>query len=214
MIFQNRKEAGRILSTYLMAYKKKKETVVLGLARGGVLVASEIAKALSLPLNAVVPRKIGAPDQPELAIGALAEDGETFFNRDLIDLIGVTPAFIAAGVAQEQKIAHERLLRYRQAAPLQDLKDKTTLLVDDGIATGATMLVEIQSLRKQKIGRIIAAVPVASLEGWKLMKKMADEVVCPHISDDFLGISSFYQEFAQVDDETVVAVLQQAQTWQ
>ena len=214
MIFQNRKDAGRILSTYLMAYKKKKEALVLGLARGGVLVASEIAKILSLPLNAVVPRKIGAPENPELAIGALAEDGEMFFNRELIDLIDVAPAFIAEEVKQEQKIAKERLSRYRQVAPLQDLKDKTILLVDDGIATGATMQVEIQSLRKQKVKRIIAAVPVASREGWKLIKKMADDVVCPHISDDFLGISGFYQEFAGVDDETVIAILQQAQTWQ
>lgn len=207
MIFRDRKEAGQILSSYLTAYRKKKDAIVLGLARGGVVVASEISKALSLPLNVLVPRKIGAPGNPELAIGALAEDGEILLNPEIVDFVGATPSFIRQEVEKERKVANERLSRYRKVAPLGEIKGKTVLLVDDGVATGATLLVEMQSMRKKGVAHMVIAVPVSSVEAWRKIQALADEAICPNIEASFLGVSSFYREFAQVEDAEVLSLL-------
>lgn len=207
MIFQNRQQAGRHLSAWLAAYKKQANAIVLGLARGGVVVAYEIAKALSLPLNVLVPRKIGVPDNPEVAIGAISEDGEIFLNQEIVDLEGISPSLIQREIEKEKRIAGERISRYRKAAPLGNLKGKTILLVDDGIATGATVLVEIQSLRKKGVAKIIVASPVAASEAWNKIKAAADAAVCLDIRADFFGVSAFYREFDQVQDETVLLLL-------
>lgn len=208
MIFQDRKEAGQILSSYLAAYKNQKDVVVLGLARGGVVVAYEIAKALSLPCNVIVPRKLGAPGQPELAIGALAEDGTVFLNADIVDLVGASPTWIDQEIESQKKLIQQRLALYRRVAPLKNLEGKIILLVDDGIATGATMLVQIQALKKKGVKKIVAISPVSSADAWHKIKALADEAVCPYVLEDFLGVSSFYREFDQVEDEMILALLQ------
>lgn len=207
MIFQNRQQAGRQLSARLAAYKQRADAIVLGLARGGVVVAYEIAKALSLPLNVLVPRKIGVPDNPEVAMGAISEDGEILLNQEIVDLAGISPSLIQREVEKEKRIAGERISRYRKVAPLGNLKGKTILLVDDGIATGATILVEILSLRKQGVAHIIVASPVAASEAWDKIKAAADAAVCLDIRADFFGVSAFYREFDQVQDETVLLLL-------
>ena len=207
MIFQDRKEAGRLLSSHLAAYKSRADAIVLGLARGGVVVAYEIAKALLLPLNVLVPRKIGVPDNPEVAMGAISEDGEILLNREIVDLAGVSQSLIHQEIEKEKRIAKERILRYRKVAPLGNLKGKTILLVDDGVATGATILVEIQSLRKKGVARIVVASPVAAVEAWEKIKAAADEAVCLNVREDFFGVSGFYREFDQVEDERVLLLL-------
>ncbi len=203
MIFQNRKHAGEILSSHLSAYKGKENAIVLGLARGGVVVAHEIAKELSLPLNVLVPRKLGAPENPEFAIGAVAENGEVFLNPDA----ALSHALLKEEVEKKKQEAQEILSRYRKSFPLETLKGKTVLLVDDGIATGSTFLAEIQSLKKQGVGSIVAAVPVAAVDAWQKIKALVDEAVCPSVEEDLQGISRFYQEFSQVTDEIVFSIL-------
>lgn len=208
MIFKDRSDAGRQLAKKLISYKGLSDTIVLGLARGGIVVAYEVAKALSLPLNVLVPRKIEAPDNPELALGAIAEDGELILNEEIIGYLKVPPSLVRIAAQRAKALSHERLSRYRRFAPLGDLKEKTAIVIDDGIATGATMLVEIQSLRKQKIRKIIAAAPIASPKAWTTIQQVSDEAICLHVSADFLGISQFYLDFAQVEDETVQSLLQ------
>ena len=208
MIFQNRSDAGKQLAQKLLSYKAKKNAIVLGLARGGVLVAYEIAKALVLPLNVLVPRKIGAPDNPELALGAVAEDGEVWRNESVIQFLGVSDAAIREATNQARQAAKERLAQYRKIAPLGDLKGKTVLLVDDGIATGASMLVAIQSLRKQGVKTIVAAAPVAAADAWAVIRAASDEAVALLILESFRGISQFYLDFSQVEDERVLRLLQ------
>src|SRR3990167_2196943 len=196
--FRDRKDAGERLSALLVHYKKDKSALVLGLARGGAIVAHEIAKALLLPLNVIVPRKLGAPNNPELAIGAVAEDGETWLNDELIAIIGVSPPFIQEEIERQKKIIERRLQLYRKGAGLGDLKGKTVILVDDGIATGATMLVEIQHFRKMG-SRIVVAAPVAAREPWLEIQKLADEAICLDVEETFYGISAFYESFSQVE---------------
>lgn len=207
MIFRDRTDAGKQLARKLLSYKKRVDTVVLGLARGGVVVAYEIAQELSLPLNVLVARKIGAPDNPELAIGAVAEDGEVLLDQRLIQLTGASPSFVQEAIRSAKQLANRRLAQYRQVAPLGDLQGKSIILVDDGVATGATMLVEIQSLRKKGTEKIIAAVPVAARESWDVILAACDDAVCLDVEETFMGISEFYDSFPQVEDATVLSLL-------
>lgn len=208
-MFLNRNEAGKKLTLLLSSYKKKPDTLVLGLARGGVVLAYEIAKALSLPFNLVIPRKIALPIYPELALGAVSEEGEVLLNDELIDGIGASATEIQHAVEVGKKEILERSKRYRKVAPLENVKGKTIILVDDGVATGFTMLAEIQSLKVKKVKKIVAASPVASTRAWKMIQKMSDEAICLEVTDDFSGISQFYADFSQVDDAMVLSILQQ-----
>ena len=207
MMFQDRSDAGKQLAQKLLPYKAQKNTIVLGLARGGVVIAYEIAKTLSLPFNVLVPRKIGAPNCPELAIGAVAEDGQVWLNKSLIQILGLSDAWVQEAAALAKQVGNERLKLYRKAAPLEDLKGKTVLLIDDGIATGATMLAEIQSLRKQGVKAVITITPVASKETWNLIRVVSDEAIALLVPENLQGISQFYINFGQVEDETVLELL-------
>ena len=204
-MFANRQQAGQRLATALAQYKEKEKTIVAGLARGGVVVAFEVAKALHLPLHVVVPRKIGAPDQPELALGAIMEDGEGVFNQSLIEDLSVSESYLKSEIEKERARAKERLKLYH--APPPPIQGATVILVDDGIATGATMLAVIQSMRKANAHRIIAATPVASSDALDRIGKAADAVVCLECPADLFSISMFYQEFDPVEDQTVINLL-------
>lgn len=160
--FKDRRDAGRLLAQALQKYKNHKDAVVLGLARGGVVVAYEVANALSLPLNVIAPRKIGAPGMPELAIGSIMDTGEVIFNKAIIQMLNVSLNYLEKEIELEKQKAQQRINLYRQYAPLPNLQDKTVILVDDGIATGATMLVAIQGMRKAQVKHVVVAVPVAS----------------------------------------------------
>ena len=210
MLFYDRHEAGRLLAAKLSQYKGQKNTLVLGLARGGVVVAFEVAKILSLLLNVVTPRKIGAPGNPELALGSIMENGEGVFNHSIIRMLGVSQNYIAHEIEKEKLRAQQRLSLYRQYAPLPDIKNQTVILVDDGIATGSTMLASVKAMRQAEAKHIVVAVPVAASDSLKYIEEAADEVVCLHSREDFIGVGMYYRVFAQTDDEEVVRLLQEA----
>jgi putative phosphoribosyl transferase len=210
MLFYDRKDAGHLLAAKLSLYKGKKETLVLGLARGGVVVAYEVAKELSLPLNVVTPRKIGAPGNPELALGSIMENGEGIFNESIIRVLGVPQHYIAHEIEKEKARAIQRLALYRQYAPLPKVKNSTVILIDDGVATGSTMLTAIKAMREAGAKIIVAAAPVSSTDAYELMKKAADKVVCLHVREDFIGVGMYYRNFSQTEDEEVVQLLKEA----
>ncbi|MFI5342683.1 MAG: phosphoribosyltransferase [Chlamydiales bacterium] len=207
MFFYDRHDAGRQLAEQLKKYKGQKDAIVLGLARGGVVTAYEVAKLLSLPLNAIVPKKIGAPGNPELAIGAIMENGEAVFNDSIIRMLGIPQNYIERTTKEKQIQAQERAALYRRYAPLPTIKGHTVILVDDGIATGATMLASVKGMRKEEAKHIVVAVPVASTDSLLLIEKMADEVVCLDSEEDFGAVGFFYQNFSQTEDEEVIKLL-------
>lgn len=209
-MFYDRQEAGRLLSLRLNNFRNHPNALVLGLARGGVVVAYEIAKHLSLPLNVVVPKKLGAPINPELAIGAIMENGEGIFNDSIIRMLSISPKFIEREIEERKATAQARGARYRQYAPLPDIKGHEVILVDDGAATGATMLAAIKAMRKEKASLVIVAIPVASVEALNLIENVADEVYCLESSEDFGAVSLFYENFSQTEDEEVIKLLKEA----
>lgn len=210
MHFYDRHAAGRQLAKSLMSYAGQKDTLVLGLARGGVVVAFEVAKALSLPLNVVVPRKIGAPGNPELALGSIMEDGEGVFNERIINMLRVSKAYLHKEIESEKLRAHQRLALYRQHAPMPDVKDHTIILVDDGIATGSTMLASIKAMRLANAQKVVVAVPVSSSDAMHLMEENSDEVISLYCPEDFFGVGQFYTLFSQTDDKEVIELLKEA----
>jgi putative phosphoribosyl transferase len=207
MLFKDRQDAGRQLALQLLKYKNQPDTVVLGLARGGVATAAEVAAGLSLPLNVVIVRKIGAPGNEELAIGAIAEQGEGIFNDHLIGLLGVSSDYLKKEIERQKRILKERLILYRGKSSSLDLKDKTVVLVDDGIATGASMRVAIASIRHAGVKRIVLAVPVAAPDSLKKISKEVDETVCLSSPAFFEAVGSFYRVFDQTTDEEVIQLL-------
>ena len=206
MIFKDRRDAGRQLASRLHHYKDKKDTLVIGLARGGVVTAHEIAQELHLPLGVIIVRKIGAPANEELALGAITETGEGIFNEHLITLLGVSRDYLKKEVEKEKKIASARRALYLQKSP-PDLKDQTVLLVDDGIATGASMRVAVKSVKSQRAKRIVLAVPVAAPDSLRLLEKEVDEVVCLYSPEHFEAVIAFYKSFDQTSDEEIVRIL-------
>ena len=208
MFFKDRRDAGEKLISSLLPYQKAAHTLVLGLARGGVVVADAVAKGLSLPLNVVVPRKIGAPWQKELAIGAIAEGGQVFLNERLIQILGVPQEYLEAEIAHEQQVALERIKRFRKNLPLPDLKGWQVLLVDDGIATGATMLAVIESMRKLGAKKIIVAVPTSSVDAYNAVESSADEVISLIVDPAFQAVGQYYDSFDQTEDDEVINILQ------
>jgi putative phosphoribosyl transferase len=210
--FKNREEAGQKLATLLSHYKKKKDTLVLGLARGGVVVAKEIAKILLLPLQALVPRKLGSPGNPELALGAVTEFGDCFFNGSLIKTLDISQDYLDQEIETQKAKIQKRISLFQKEKPWEDVKGKTVILVDDGMATGATMIAEIQSMRQQKVKHLVLAIPVASLESWEAIQPLADEPYCLCIEPYFLGVSGFYIDFSEVTDENVLSLLHSEHT--
>lgn len=207
MLFQNRREAGGKLAQALKKYKNSPRTIILGLPRGGVVVAAEAAKILNLPLDIIVPRKIGAPGNSELAIGAIGEEGEGVFNQELINYFGISLKYIKTETAKEKSEAERRLKLYRGDKPPLNLKGATTILVDDGLATGATMLAAIKSARLKGAEKVIVAVPVSPPDTLEKIQSAADEVICLAAPSFFGAVGNFYQEFGQVEDEEVIKIL-------
>ncbi|MDQ1280608.1 MAG: putative phosphoribosyl transferase [Thermoproteota archaeon] len=207
--FRNREEAAKKLVSELLEYRWK-NPMILAIPRGGVVVAYEIAKALNAPLDLIIPRKMGAPGNPELAIGAVTEDGTTILNQRLVEDLGIAKDFIELEKANQIQEIKRRTKAYRSDSPLPDLKNKTIILVDDGIATGATMKAAIRSVRKQNPLFIIVAIPVAPPDTVKELSKEVDKLVCPVVFEPFFAIGQFYEDFSQVSDEEVIRLLKLA----
>lgn len=207
MIFHNRIEAGKKLAQELKIYREKSNGIVIGLPRGGVVVAHEVARILGLPLDVIVPRKIGAPGNKEFAIGAIAEDGQGVFDEKSISELKISKKYITQEIQIEQQEAARRLLLYRRDKPLLQLQDKIVILVDDGVATGATMRAAIQSARAKKASRIIVATPVIAQDTFEKIQKEADKVIALHAPLFFGAVGMFYRQFDQTEDAEVIALL-------
>jgi putative phosphoribosyl transferase len=207
MLFKDRRDAGRQLVSRLSKYKDQKDVIVLGLARGGMVVAYEIASGLNVSLNVVVVRKIGAPGNEELALGAIAEHGEGVFNEHLAGILGVSQDDLGKEVERQKKILKERLDRYRGNTLSPSLKGKTVILVDDGIATGASIRVAIKSVRDADAKKIVLAVPVAAPDSLSKIQKEVDEIVCLSSPVFFEAVGAFYRAFEQTSDEEVIHLL-------
>lgn len=212
-MFRDRSDAGRQLAQRLGHLKDQQNPpVVLGLPRGGVVVAAEIARELGAPLDVLVVRKIGAPQQPELAIGAVT-DGERpqyVLNQDLIDGLGVTPVYLNAEIAQQFMEVRRRQEDYRRGREPVPIADRVVIVVDDGIATGATVRAGITTLRRMDPARLVLAAPVAAPEPLDELRKLVDEVVCLSSPMNFMAVGRFYANFDQTTDQQVIALLEEA----
>lgn len=205
--FEDRAEAGAFLATKLMHYGQRDDVMVLGLPRGGIPVAYPIAQALGAPLDVFVVRKLGVPGQKELAMGAIAMGGVIILNHDLIEAMHIPQAEVDAIVRQEKLELLRREHLYRGNRPPAIIQDRTVILVDDGLATGATMWAAIVALRKLEPARIVVAVPVASEQTCDAFRDEVDELVCPFTPDPFLAVGVWYDNFSQTTDEQVRELL-------
>lgn len=211
MLFHDRRDAGRQLAAAL-GHLKPERAIVLGLPRGGVVVASEIARALDVAMDVLIVRKLGAPDQPELAIGAVTNGAPpaVVLNEDLIRQIGVAPSYLNAEIARELDEVRARQSRFRRGRPPLELATRTIIVVDDGIATGATVRAALKALRQFSPARIVLAAPVAAAESLDELELLADETVVLHAPHNFMSVGRFYLNFEQTTDEEVVALLDNA----
>ena len=204
--FRDRQEAGRFLADELK-YLSGKEVVVLGIPRGGVIVAGEVARILNAKLDIVLSRKLGAPDNPELAIGAIAEDGKLFLNEELALRVGADKEYIEAEKARQLLEIENRVKRFRTVKPKIPLKGKTVIVTDDGAATGLTMQAALMILRQEKPANLIAALPVGAADAVESLADYADEVVVLRVPDYLGAIGQFYLDFSQTSDEEVLGIL-------
>jgi predicted phosphoribosyltransferase len=206
-MFRDRREAGRVLAGLLGAYRGREGVVVLGLPRGGIPVAWEVAAALGAPLDAFVVRKLGAPGHEEFAIGALAAGGRVVVNDDLLRALRVTPQQLRNVAEREGRELIRREAAYRAGRPPVDVAGKTVVLVDDGLATGASMFAAIQALREADPAEIVVAVPAAPESTCRELAGMIDDVVCASMPTPFLAVGESFWDFRQVSDEEVRELL-------
>jgi putative phosphoribosyl transferase len=207
--FTNRATAGRQLAELLEEYKGLPDVLVLGLPRGGVPVAFEVAQALHVPLDVMVVRKLGAPGQPELAIGAVASGGVRVINEDLLAWFR-DPKAIERAESAERVELERRERAYRGARAPLTAKDRVVILVDDGAATGASMLAAVRAARKMSAKKVVVALPVASADAHRMLSEEADEVICANTPPSFYAVGQWYVDFAQTTDADVTDLLARA----
>ena len=205
-LFKDRVEAGMRLASALADFAGK-NAIVLAIPRGGVVVGFEVARALDLPLDVIIPRKIGASGNPELAIGAMTEDGTVILDENLIRYLGIPEDYIKEESERQRLEIERRLKLYRGETPYPALKNRDVVIVDDGIATGSTMKAALASVRKRGAKTIVVAIPVGPPSTIRELEKKADRVVCLHTPESFYAIGQFYEDFAQTTDEEVTRLL-------
>lgn len=208
--YQNRTEAGRLLAAELARYRSRPDVVVLGLTRGGVPVAAEVARALNAPLDAVVVRKLGVPFQPELAMGAIAGDATLVLDKDLVHTLHIRDKDVDAVLAKERAELERRERLYRGGRPALELKDRTAILVDDGLATGSTMLAAVAFAKRRLAKRIVVAAPVASVDAVEKIRDQVDECVCLAMPELFLAVGVWYRDFLPVSDAEVMNLMEES----
>ena len=210
MLFRDRRDAGRQLAEQLKRLHLTGRVVVLGLPRGGVPVAYEVARALNVPLDVFVVRKLGVPGHEELAMGAVATGGVRVLNSGIVRALQIPHDMIERVTAAEQLELQRREREFRTGRPFPDLHGATVLLVDDGLATGATMVAAVQAVRKHGPGRIIVATPVASESACDALARGADGCECVATPEPFEGVGRWYGDFTQTDDDEVRALLRES----
>jgi predicted phosphoribosyltransferase len=210
--FRDRREGGRLLAARLRRYQGRAGTVVLALPRGGIVPAAEIASALQLPLDVIISRKLGAPGNPELAIGAIAEGGAPYFNEEGVALAEASEAHLAQEVERQRAEIARRQQRFRDGRPLSLPERATVILIDDGVATGSTAIAAIRALREQGVDRIVFAIPVAPLDTAERLRHLVDELVVLATPALFWAVGGFYEDFTQVSDDEVVDLLERVGT--
>ena len=208
--FLNRTEAGKFLAENLGAYVNQDDVLVLALPRGGVPVAAEVAKRLNVPLDVFVVRKLGVPDHPELAMGAIASGGVRVINRDVVQALRIPDIVSDAVAAQEQEELARRERAYRDDLPPPDVEGKTVILVDDGIATGSTMMAAVAALRQLNAARVVVAAPVVAGATYYQMRRAADDVAAVMVPEEFRGVGEWYENFSQISDGEVRQLLADA----
>ena len=206
--FQDRAEAGRLLADKLQAYTGRADVVVLGLPRGGIPVAFEVARKLHSPLHAFLVRKLGVPGHEELAMGAIASDGVCAMNPSVVQSLGIPQQVIDGVIAREQREL-ARLQSSCHIGPLPELQGRSVILIDDGLATGASMRAAVWAVREHHPARIVVAAPVAAEEACQEFQAEADEVVCVQTPWNFEGVGHWYEDFSQTSDEEVRDLLEQ-----
>ncbi len=209
MPFSNRVEAGSRLAKELLRYKGS-DVVVLGIPRGGVVVANEVAAALGAPLDVVVTRKIEAPGEPEFALGAVTQDGDVIMDRQAAESLGATPEYLDDQVRKKREEVKERLQRLRGESPYPKLEGKVVVIVDDGIATGSSVEAAVMTVKRMKPRQIVVAVPVAPADAVETLSEDGTTVVCLEMPGSFLAIGEFYADFNQVEDIEVRRILDAA----
>ena len=206
--FHDREEAGRLLGVALQ-YLHGAQTVVLGIPRGGVVVAREASSLLKAELDIVLSRKLGAPHNPELAVGAISESGKIFLEDSIASSVGANAAYVKVEARRQLAEIKRRAEMFRKVLPKSALERKTVIIVDDGLATGATMQASLWAARQEKPAKLIAAIPVASSEAIDRIADYGDEVVCLRLPDFFGAVGQFYVEFGQTTDEEVIEILKE-----
>lgn len=204
--FRDRRDAGRRLAEELRRFEES-QPLVLALPRGGVPVAYEVAHRLHAPLDVTIVRKLGAPRHPELAMGAMAHGGAVVLNGEILKLLHVSEAELKAEVTRQSAELVRRTALYRGGTAAPDVRGRTVLVIDDGLATGATMQVAVQALRQARPARVVVAAPVAAPEACQLLATVADEVVCAETPADFRAVGMWYQDFEQTTDSEVIQLL-------
>lgn len=210
-VFGDRYEAGRLLGQRLGKYAERHDVIVLGLPRGGVPVAYEIARHLRVPLDVFIVRKLGVPGFEELAIGAIASGGVRVLNEEVARFLPDAGTVIEEATEREQMELGRREVLYRGERLPPDLQNKTVILVDDGLATGATMRAAVSALRQRGVGKIVVAVPVGAPETCREFESEVDEAICVISPDYFQAVGQFYDDFSQTSDDEVRELLKRAQ---
>jgi putative phosphoribosyl transferase len=210
MLFRDRADAGRQLLTRLGRLEGRDDVLVLGLPRGGIPIAYEVARGLAAPLDVFVVRKLGVPGQEELAMGAIATGGVRVVNPDVVDALRISPAVLDRVAGEEARELERRQRAYRGDRPEPDVRGKTVVLVDDGLATGSTMRAAVAALRAQGPQRIVVAVPVGAQPTCEELGREVDEIVCLATPEPFLAVGRFYDDFSQTTDQEVHDLLSAA----
>jgi putative phosphoribosyl transferase len=208
--FKNRIEAGRLLAEELKSYANRTDVLILALPRGGLPVAFEVAQALSAPLDLMLVRKLGVPGQEELAMGAIATGGIKVLSQELVKSLDISDAALEAVISKEKRELERREHTYRGDRPVPEVGNRCVILIDDGLATGATMKAAVLALRQQQPAQIIIGVPVAPPDTVEELRKEADEIICLATPEPFYAIGTWYVDFSQTSDEEVRTLLARA----
>ena len=210
-MFRNREEAGELLAQELVAFRNDPDGILLALPRGGVTVGYQLSLALHLPLDVLITRKIGAPGNPEYALGAVSETGAVYWNKEALSGLSLSDRDLASAVQAQQKEVSRRVALYRQGRPFPHLKDRTVIIVDDGLATGATFFASVATVRQAHPRRIIGAVPVGPRSTIEEARRLVDQLVVLRVPEPFYAVGNFYRDFEQVEDREVLQYLNLAE---